>query len=1267
MDLLHQILQYLSHLVLSDLVASGMKEGELYYYIQNILSRPTEGQYVGFLRETARHQKKTKYSTAVPELLEFIYNSEIGLSLTKEEQPLLGTLVDFRNLFAHGNLNDKDTINRNFESVAVLTIQLLESLIFLEKYVLSTEEGYVLMGSESIDKGLGSKKLIVSIEEAISLRPLILKMKGHNLLLLEDFDLKEHKILFRGADSYFTADKRDIAKPGDGNLLFTELKELLQKVRDESALLPEADWAIFTERSASISQNTISSYKETGKFEEELYLTREEWTEGGIYDQFLASEKTILSISGEQGSGKSSLLSHLAIRSLHDGNPTLFINGQRFSYADVNWSSNPYSAYFSKLLNIQRGLDSAMIKKLIKQGKKEASGKKIIIIIDAIDEIDGVEVKWNRYRALSFLLDWISNIAQPGLQIILGFDLKPYQEFEYLIEDKVPENINEISYTENSETDPITKWCIALSKLKESQARSIFEYYQRNSEKGYAPDLSWEDLSYKLGKEFDQVYGNPLLLKWILRALNGKNIPGSANIDGIILLYLNEYTGADKISNSSWLKRFTGFLKNGNITPTEQFLYNLISYISSKGAPSFLVNELDSKTKKEKRLKESIDNPDKNKPFKELKEAGIIQEEIIDISSQNKTFFSRRLCFTESIIAESLNTIRKKVERMNKSRVSLFLFLTFLLVIPMLATYVGFELVGERLVYGKEEFPIIFKHYLIGSLPILISMITIGLGYSISMLFSLKVDSPAIAKDNLQKVAFINHFNSNLTKSASKYAVIGFLVIVFALILVSGNKVFQNALLLLAMLLLIGFVLFKRSIDRYLLAGANSRMIKYAFEFHYHHYTQDLLRKKQLQLFIFSLLSILIIFTAGIIAINLIKPFSNQPIAFTLTSMENLQRLTVYSLTVFGYIPTITLIISGFSALTIAGNAIVVSGLLSIKQSRYFKSHPIIKSASLKGWLRYSIITSIIVLVGAFSIDYIQNRSATNNIDYMFEEGDLPDFLIEKDELDPKDLRFIYRNYKGVHNLDLSPLQGKAKFQLGKLKNISNLTIHGEDIQDTRNISIHQLTLLEPGSALCDFTYETVGLLILIDSPDCFSDIKTHFPNLVTLITTEAVMKESASSFSNPTPNLSLNISRDNISAPLDSTDNKAKKTIVSNIGLDWLTNEHAKCILTFNWDISNKSQNLDKIRRLDYGKIKNEDQNILIELRDIEWLQIGFDRDYSYNPELWTTLIDCVENKYTRLKTLSIGSRDYTTKIEIMRILNGLHEKALEEKEMLP
>jgi len=104
--ILHPVLMYLSHMLLSDLVSTGCQPSHLYHRIQDVLSRPMMGHYAGFLRETARYYRAEGMNSRVPELIGFLVASDVDCTILGEGRALLGELVEYRNLVADGRIDN---------------------------------------------------------------------------------------------------------------------------------------------------------------------------------------------------------------------------------------------------------------------------------------------------------------------------------------------------------------------------------------------------------------------------------------------------------------------------------------------------------------------------------------------------------------------------------------------------------------------------------------------------------------------------------------------------------------------------------------------------------------------------------------------------------------------------------------------------------------------------------------------------------------------------------------------------------------------------------------------------------------------------------------------------------------------------------------------------------------------------------------------------------------------------------------------------------
>jgi hypothetical protein len=673
-EVLQPVLHYLAHLLLSDLVSTGRQPAHLFHRIESILSRPTAGQYLGFLRETARYYREEGLVCGIPELLSFLLSSDVDCTILDDHKPLLGLLVDYRNLWAHGKFDNPAALRETVELIRDLTCRLLEELQFLSDHPLQLADGTLIMGSNPEHLPMGSQPLVVITAGNVPLRPLLLKLKGQDLVLLEDMDLRDRKLGYRGSAGYAKFNKKDLAS-GDGAKLFEELKALLTKVRSIDAVLPLPDWQTFAERSAVITERTLSLYQEMRKYVPEWYVGRLGWEgDGSIFEKFLGSDKTLLAISGVQGTGKSALVSQLVQEARNQGHAVLFINAQRFSFADVSWAGSPYPSYFAQILHYENPFDQAAFARVVRTAEK---GKQIVLFIDAVNEVDGIETKWNRFRAMELLLQWIASVAQPGLKVVVSFRLDAYEEFEYLQtgDEELPPNLVELCWPGTNERKP---WVTDLEPFNQEQAEQLYAKLQMQPQYGMAPAMDWEQIVSGLNENLVEFTTNPLLFMIFLRSHHRATRILTSNKDKLFTRYAAKLTGSLELQKRPWWQKVWGFIKNGNITPKEQFLADVVSRMAQEGSAAFLVENLNpKKNKRDLRLKEVLGDA-QSQTLKDLQEGGLIVEEKIEIQNAKKQIYSERITFVAELMVITIENVQNRIRKYNKWK---SLFITELIVV----------------------------------------------------------------------------------------------------------------------------------------------------------------------------------------------------------------------------------------------------------------------------------------------------------------------------------------------------------------------------------------------------------------------------------------------------------------------------------------------------------------------------------------------------------------------------------------------------------
>lgn len=704
-DALTPVLTYLSHLLLSDLVATGREPAHLFHRIEAILSRPLAGHYVGFLRETARYYREEDVESTVPELVEFLVEAEVDQTLSEAGRPLLGQLVDYRNRWAHGRIENEEVVERNLQAIRRLTRRLLVETSFLAELPVTLEDGTELMGSSLNLPEEPLPLVTVAVEtpsdEGVSLRPLLLKLDGRELSLLAEADLRGRRLTYRSPSSYTQFDGDDLENGSGGAQLFEELKSLLREVRSLEATLPRPDRDSFRRRTAVETDRMLDLYGKTnlGKYDPALYVPRPTWeAEEGRFWTFLDSEKSLLAIDGEQGTGKSALAARLAERSQERGHAVWFLNGQRFTFADVSWSDNPYPRYFADRLSYEAPFDAEAIKALAQETDED---ERIVLFVDGINEIDAISNKWNRFKAITLLLEWIQSVAHPTFKVVLTFRTEAYTRFDYLKSEDLPEDLESVSYlapaSENPKEHP---WVHTLSPFTEAQAEQLYNRLQ-GLQRGMTPNMTWETVRESLGADLETFITNPLLFTVFLRAHDGQSEVISTDQDELFTQYVNGVTGARERQQWPGWKQAYHFLKNGNITEKERFLADCVEKASETGTPSFLESDLAPQASdRDHRIQRTLTDPEREEQLEHLQESGLItREPIREIEGEGA---ENRLSFTSELLTRAVGRIGKTVRRRTQA-VNALLIGVYGVAVLTLAPLFGYLILSSAFAGGTWE------------------------------------------------------------------------------------------------------------------------------------------------------------------------------------------------------------------------------------------------------------------------------------------------------------------------------------------------------------------------------------------------------------------------------------------------------------------------------------------------------------------------------------------------------------------------------------
>jgi hypothetical protein len=519
--------------------------------------------------------------------------------------------------------------------------------------------------------------LVVITAGAVSLRPLLLKLKGADLALLDEADLSGMRLGYRGSSGYTRLQKKDL-KSGDGAKLFEEMKALVSRVRAVDAMLESPDWTTFNERSAVVTDRVLALYEETRKYVPRWYVPRPGWHgPEGLFRKFLDSDRSLLAVSGVQGTGKSALAANLAVEAREAGHAVLFTNAQRFTFADVSWTGTPYPAYFSSLLHYSSPFDRAAFARIVKTAEP---GKQVVLFIDAINEVDGIESKWNRFRAMELLLEWLVSIAQPGLKVVLSFRVDAYEEYEYLQAEELPPTLGSIAYPGNHPTQP---WVIELEPFDETQAEALFHHLQKEPQFGMAPAMGWEEIRAGLGEHLAEFTDNPLLFTILLRVHHRETAGRAVTKQQLFRQYIGRLTGEEEQARRAWPRNLWGFVRNGGVTKHERLISDLLSGMITRGATAIATDQLDASSRLDSRLIASLTDPRRTE-FRDLMEGGLLQQEQIEAVRNGTVVVARRVGFVAELLIPAMETISEKLRKVGALRTTSIFALFLGLGVPSL-------------------------------------------------------------------------------------------------------------------------------------------------------------------------------------------------------------------------------------------------------------------------------------------------------------------------------------------------------------------------------------------------------------------------------------------------------------------------------------------------------------------------------------------------------------------------------------------------------
>lgn len=620
-DLTTSIFQFISLVLVSEYIEIKTPRCfNLYQTIENMTYRPGPGKWLAFFRAYYNYKKQNGDTlNNFPELLEFIDRNEIRKHLScltieenHGESPdkklgLLEMMVNFRNSFAHSRGYDDKSLDDIYSSISNVVDLLCLELLFIRKYHLylcpADEKQNIRLAGTSLPQpimtlSLGQHLEITREKYSLRLFPLIINdLKGkknqQDIFLMESIDNKK---------VFYASNRLVIEKLTDKDDLASLVVNTLKSIYIEPELFSadKIEWNSFRKRTIDHSSKTVSEYTLNGKYDENVYVLPESQNE--LMCSFFKSDRKVLYLRGDQGSGKSALCAYLADKSIKRNKPneaTILIDARLLD--ELGDNAFVIDQYIMQQLGI-KGNFVHMLERFDKKNPKQ----KITIIIDNLNEyyLKGKD-QIHLMDKLFVLLDRIKSFA--GVQII-AVARKEYFERSILyyynsFKDRAIEAITYMPYQKNDGTVCIT---IPLPALTNDELARIWYNYSTQYT-GHSPKSAWENLSLEIKNHCSK----PLIMLFLLNYYDNKHIPEKLSINDINKKYVSDIL-ADK--------------------PQRNTLFYLLKLMNNFKKPYVLSKDLEKTqnfTVPGKKMKHEYGLTYSNEAYKRLIDKKLIKEEMV--------------------------------------------------------------------------------------------------------------------------------------------------------------------------------------------------------------------------------------------------------------------------------------------------------------------------------------------------------------------------------------------------------------------------------------------------------------------------------------------------------------------------------------------------------------------------------------------------------------------------------------------------------------
>ena len=555
-------------------------------------------------------------------LVEKHYEDENGQIVTKRSTlAKIQALIKYRNSLAHGFNQSKERAMKELEIYLPVLKDILAEVRYMSRYTLwhvsskeDNVEGIRLMGNAPTRQKLKVNRAM--LDPGIS--PVFLvnesTMEVLPMFTFLDLDISEGPgIAETGKDIFIFDGNTDSTviylSTSSGQHLekksrMKHWKEILKTKELQLKAISEKDLdlAKINTMTSLVTQQTLQTLINSGKFIPEVTLKRADLE---IYlDQFLLGDYNAFVVGGESGIGKSTLLADKVREWSEQGNLVMFYKASSLNTPEIG---QKFISDLGLKVNFPEDFLS-LVSEIMTQSEKH-----FFLVIDAINEFSGdVNMLINAIEAL---------VAQASpykwFRIVLTVRDSSYNRSHARFGSRVADRYFSIEIDHAGEKK--RSLILPLSRLNENTVERIYEKYRSYTLKdnddptdlGYhifKPLNTYKDLD-SFGTTVD-LMKSPLMMRLILQAFNRKELPSNLSTDSAMHIYLDEVVVEKNNPNGSFPAR-------------RNFLSALVKILDKASTDTYKKDELLEVMS----LKDALMNPQKDSPYVQLLDLGVLMEE----------------------------------------------------------------------------------------------------------------------------------------------------------------------------------------------------------------------------------------------------------------------------------------------------------------------------------------------------------------------------------------------------------------------------------------------------------------------------------------------------------------------------------------------------------------------------------------------------------------------------------------------------------------